>query len=157
MVELLFLPSVYSPCPDCHGTHYNAETLEIDWRGMLRQAGVPVVVVLLVGAFWIYRRQRRDVDLALLPTYYLAFEVVMKRRGERREPGETFAQFHQRLLTSLATPELEPLRELIVAVDRAIELEMYSGKPLAAEEASLLRAQIARVRRQFGKRDDRAA
>lgn len=34
MVELLFLPSVYSPCPDCHGTRYNAETLEIDWRGM---------------------------------------------------------------------------------------------------------------------------
>ncbi|MGA5539575.1 excinuclease ABC subunit A [Mycolicibacterium nivoides] len=33
MVELLFLPSVYSPCPDCHGTRYNAETLAIRWRG----------------------------------------------------------------------------------------------------------------------------
>jgi excinuclease ABC subunit A len=33
MVELLFLPSVYSPCPDCHGTRYNDETLEIRWRG----------------------------------------------------------------------------------------------------------------------------
>lgn len=33
MVELLFLPSVYSPCPDCHGTRYNAETLEIRWHG----------------------------------------------------------------------------------------------------------------------------
>ncbi|NMO02636.1 excinuclease ABC subunit UvrA [Gordonia sp. TBRC 11910] len=33
MVELLFLPSVYSPCPDCHGARYNAETLEITWRG----------------------------------------------------------------------------------------------------------------------------
>ncbi len=32
MVELLFLPSVYSPCPDCHGTRYNAETLEIRWH-----------------------------------------------------------------------------------------------------------------------------
>jgi len=32
MVELLFLPSVYSPCPDCHGTRYNAPTLEIRWR-----------------------------------------------------------------------------------------------------------------------------
>jgi excinuclease ABC subunit A len=28
-VELLFLPSVYAPCPVCHGTRYNNETLEI--------------------------------------------------------------------------------------------------------------------------------
>ena len=32
-VELLFLPSVYAPCPTCHGTRYNASTLEITWRG----------------------------------------------------------------------------------------------------------------------------
>jgi excinuclease ABC subunit A len=32
MVELLFLPSVYTPCPDCHGTRYQASTLEITWR-----------------------------------------------------------------------------------------------------------------------------
>lgn len=29
MVELLFLPSVYSPCPTCHGTRYNPQTLEV--------------------------------------------------------------------------------------------------------------------------------
>jgi excinuclease ABC subunit A len=28
-VELLFLPSVYAPCPTCHGSRYNAKTLEI--------------------------------------------------------------------------------------------------------------------------------
>jgi excinuclease ABC subunit A len=33
MVELLFLPSVYAPCPTCHGTRYNAKTLEVDYRG----------------------------------------------------------------------------------------------------------------------------
>jgi excinuclease ABC subunit A len=33
MVELLFLPSVYAPCPLCHGARYNAKTLEIDYRG----------------------------------------------------------------------------------------------------------------------------
>ncbi len=33
MVELLFLPSVYAPCPVCHGTRYNPETLEIRYRG----------------------------------------------------------------------------------------------------------------------------
>lgn len=32
-VELLFLPSVYAPCSTCHGTRYNASTLEITWRG----------------------------------------------------------------------------------------------------------------------------
>ena len=32
-VELLFLPSVYSPCPTCHGTRYNPKTLEVRYRG----------------------------------------------------------------------------------------------------------------------------
>jgi excinuclease ABC subunit A len=32
MVELLFLPSVYAPCPTCHGTRYNAKTLEIRYH-----------------------------------------------------------------------------------------------------------------------------
>jgi excinuclease ABC subunit A len=31
-VELLFLPSVYAPCPVCHGTRYNDKTLEITYR-----------------------------------------------------------------------------------------------------------------------------
>jgi excinuclease ABC subunit A len=32
-VELLFLPSVYSPCPTCHGARFNEKTLEIKYRG----------------------------------------------------------------------------------------------------------------------------
>jgi excinuclease ABC subunit A len=32
-VELLFMPSVYAPCPACHGARYNAATLEIHWHG----------------------------------------------------------------------------------------------------------------------------
>lgn len=32
MVELLFLPSVYTPCPTCGGTRYNASTLEIFYQ-----------------------------------------------------------------------------------------------------------------------------
>lgn len=31
-VELLFLPSVYSPCPVCHGSRFNAKTLEVLYR-----------------------------------------------------------------------------------------------------------------------------
>ena len=33
MVELLFLPSVYAPCSVCHGTRYNAQTLEVEYQG----------------------------------------------------------------------------------------------------------------------------
>lgn len=32
MVELLFLPSVYSPCPTCHGSRYNEATLQVRYR-----------------------------------------------------------------------------------------------------------------------------
>lgn len=33
-VELLFMPSVYAPCPTCHGARYNPETLAIKWQGL---------------------------------------------------------------------------------------------------------------------------
>jgi excinuclease ABC subunit A len=32
-VELLFMPSVYAPCPTCHGARYNAKTLEVELHG----------------------------------------------------------------------------------------------------------------------------
>jgi len=33
-VELLFLPSVYAPCPTCHGARYNPDTLAVTWNGL---------------------------------------------------------------------------------------------------------------------------
>ena len=32
-VELLFLASVYTPCPVCHGSRYNEKTLEVEYDG----------------------------------------------------------------------------------------------------------------------------
>ncbi len=32
-VELLFMPSVYAPCPTCHGARYNEATLRVQWNG----------------------------------------------------------------------------------------------------------------------------
>jgi len=32
MVELLFLPNVYTPCPSCGGTRYNPRTLEVTYK-----------------------------------------------------------------------------------------------------------------------------
>ena len=48
MVELLFLPSVYAPCPTCHGARYNAKTLEIKYRGQ----NVADVLRMTVDAAW---------------------------------------------------------------------------------------------------------
>jgi len=32
-VELLFMPSVYAPCPTCHGARYNDDTLKVTYQG----------------------------------------------------------------------------------------------------------------------------
>jgi excinuclease ABC subunit A len=48
MVELLFLASVYAPCPACHGARYNDQTLQILYRGK----NVAEVLGLTVNAAW---------------------------------------------------------------------------------------------------------
>ena len=48
MVELLFLPSVYAPCPACHGARYNAETLKITYGGKT----IADVLALTVDGAW---------------------------------------------------------------------------------------------------------
>jgi excinuclease ABC subunit A len=50
MVELLFLPSVYAPCPTCHGARYNAKTLEIQYRGK----NIAEVLGMTVDAAWTF-------------------------------------------------------------------------------------------------------
>ena len=49
-VELLFLPSVYAPCPTCHGTRYNAKTLEIQ----VRDKSIADVLEMTVDTAWAF-------------------------------------------------------------------------------------------------------
>ncbi|QJX49076.1 excinuclease ABC subunit UvrA [Hymenobacter taeanensis] len=61
MVELLFLPSVYAPCPVCHGARYNAKTLEITYR----DKNVAEVLGLTVDAAWEFFDEEPTVQRAL--------------------------------------------------------------------------------------------
>ena len=61
MVELLFLPSVYAPCPVCHGARYNAKTLEITHRGK----NIADVLGMTVDAAWEFFSDEPHVRRAL--------------------------------------------------------------------------------------------
>jgi excinuclease ABC subunit A len=61
MVELLFLPSVYAPCPTCHGTRYNARTLEIRYRNK----NIAEVLGMTVDAAWEFFAEEPHVERAL--------------------------------------------------------------------------------------------
>jgi excinuclease ABC subunit A len=50
-VELLFMPSVYAPCPACHGARYNPQTLEIQWQGRSIAEVLGMTVEEAVGLF----------------------------------------------------------------------------------------------------------
>jgi excinuclease ABC subunit A len=48
MVELLFLPSVYTPCPECEGARYNPQTLAVRYR----EHNIAEVLAMTVDAAW---------------------------------------------------------------------------------------------------------
>ncbi|MEO6326275.1 MAG: excinuclease ABC subunit UvrA, partial [Thermoanaerobaculia bacterium] len=61
MVELLFLPSVYTPCPACHGARYHQKTLEIEYR----DKNIADVLALTVDAAYEFMRDEPHVCRSL--------------------------------------------------------------------------------------------
>jgi excinuclease ABC subunit A len=61
MVELLFLPSVYAPCPVCHGARYNSKTLEVTYR----DKNIAEVLGLTVDDAWEFFAEEPPVHRAL--------------------------------------------------------------------------------------------
>ncbi|MCU1229474.1 MAG: excinuclease subunit, partial [Acidobacteria bacterium] len=61
MVELLFLPSVYAPCPTCHGARYNAKTLEIKYN----DRNIADVLAMTVDAAWEFFTEEHHVHRSL--------------------------------------------------------------------------------------------
>jgi excinuclease ABC subunit A len=61
MVELLFLPSVYAPCPTCHGARYNEKTLEVTYR----EKNISEVLAMTVDAAWQFFSEEPHVQRVL--------------------------------------------------------------------------------------------
>jgi excinuclease ABC subunit A len=60
-VELLFLPSVYAPCPTCHGSRYNPKTLEIKYH----DKSIAEVLGLTVDSAWAFFAEDLQISRAL--------------------------------------------------------------------------------------------
>lgn len=61
MVELLFLPSVYSPCPTCKGTRYNEKTLEVTYQ----EKNIADVLNMTVDAAYLFFKEEPGLNRAL--------------------------------------------------------------------------------------------
>jgi excinuclease ABC subunit A len=104
MVELLFLPSVYAPCPTCHGARYNTDTLKIKFR----DKSIADVLEMTVDAAWEFFADEpplhrsltivREVGLGYLRLGQPATElsggeaqrIKLAKELSRRQTGRTF-------------------------------------------------------------------
>ncbi len=61
MVELLLLPSMYAPCRTCHGSRYNARTLEVRYK----DKNIAEVLGMTVDEAWAFFAEEESVRRSL--------------------------------------------------------------------------------------------
>ena len=61
MVELLFLPSVYAPCPTCNGSRYNEATLEVRYQ----DKNIAEVLKMTVDEAWEFFKEEKQIHHGL--------------------------------------------------------------------------------------------
>jgi excinuclease ABC subunit A len=131
MVELLFLPSVYTPCPTCHGTRYDEETLAVRLRG---QSIADVLAMTVDAAFDFFADEPnvrralevlREVGLGYLRLGQPATElsggeaqrIKLATELQRRERGRTLYVLDEPT-TGLHPSDVE---RLIAQLDRLVQ------------------------------------
>ena len=102
-VELLFMPSVYAPCPSCHGARYNPQTLKVT----LRDRNIAEVLAMTVDeARRVLRRRARGTPAAAaaarhrprLPAPGAAGHRAVGRRGTAHQARDGAAALAARQL-----------------------------------------------------------
>ena len=132
MVELLFLASVYTPCPVCHGARYNAKTLEIKYRDKT----IADVLGLTVDAAWdFFADEETGAPFAGgaaaggpgLPAVGSARHGILRRRGATHQAGDrTPARRHGARRSTFSTnprPGLHPadVEKLMAQLDGLVD------------------------------------
>ena len=62
-IEMFFLPDVYITCPECEGTRYNPETLEINFRGKNIAEILDMTVSEALKFFFVFRPVREKLSI----------------------------------------------------------------------------------------------
>jgi hypothetical protein len=120
------------------GISQNGQGDLLSWRELAKSYGRTAGIVIAIGLVVIamMRIGRRPLKPDALPAYYRRFMRRMERRGLGRDVGETLTAYHRRL----AAAEVDA--EILQAVDRAIERDLYSPEPLSAVERDELAVRV---------------
>jgi excinuclease ABC subunit A len=149
-VELLFLPSVYAPCPTCHGARYNDKTLEIKIRG---KSIADVLALTVDGAYAFFEGEAplrhsleviRNVGLGYLRLGQPATElsggeaqrIKLATELQRRERGNTLYVLDEPT-TGLHPADVERLiaqLELLVAAGNSVIVVEHDMRVVAESD-----------------------
>lgn len=109
-----------------------------DWRRLPRWKVLWVVLAFAAVRMFqfAYRRRRKGkIKHHTLPDYYLLFEKRLKEKGYRRETGETFRAFHERVRKVWGGEVTDP-------VYLALERDLYSPRALSVADRNDVKSRV---------------